>query len=73
MAENPEFKVQPTFPGVSIREICIGVGTIFEAQYLPQSASFDHLSECSSSQLIKLCRNIIFIIFAWVVKITSDC
>ena len=37
VTENLHFIMQSTPPGVLIRENCIGVGTIFEAQYLPLS------------------------------------
>ena len=39
VAENLQFIIQSTFPGVLTGENCIGVGTIFEAQYLPLSTT----------------------------------
>ena len=33
--ENLQFIIQSTFPGVLTGKNCIGVGTIFESQYLP--------------------------------------
>ena len=37
VTENLHFIMQSTPPGVLMGENCIGVGTIFEAQYLPLS------------------------------------
>ena len=37
--ENLHFIIQSTLPGVLTGENCIGVRTIFEAQYLPLSTT----------------------------------
>ena len=39
MAENLQFIIQSTFPGVLTGENCVGVGTIFEGQYLSLSTT----------------------------------
>ena len=39
VAGNLQLIMQSTFPGVLTGENCIGVGTIFEAQYLPLSTT----------------------------------
>ena len=62
VAENLQFIMQSTFPGVLTGESCIGgVGTIFQAWskiWIHDSIyhCFDHHSECSSFQLINLKR-----------------